>query len=48
MVGVNVDLKAVVENPQSIAKIPLFILIFFLVKFIPSLLLKRNMEREIP
>ena len=42
MVGVNVDLKAVVENPQSIAKIPLFILIFFLVKFIPSLLLKKK------
>ena len=46
MVGVNVDLKAVVENPQSIAKIPLFILIFFLVKFIPSLLLKKKYGRR--
>ncbi|MGG5461524.1 cation:proton antiporter [Clostridium sp. B9] len=42
MVGVNVDLRAIVENPDSIAKIPFFVLIFFLVKFTPSLLLKKK------
>lgn len=42
MVGVNVNLKEVFENPKAFLKIPLFLLIFFLVKFIPSLLLKRK------
>lgn len=42
MVGVNIDLNAIIENPGSIAKIPVFLIIFFLVKFIPCLLLRKK------
>ena len=42
MVGVNLNLRIVFENPKSLLKIPVLLLIFFLVKFIPSLLLKRK------
>lgn len=42
MIGVNIDLNAIIENPGSIAKIPVFLIIFFLVKFIPCLLLKKK------
>lgn len=42
MVGVKIDLRTVVDNPSSILKIPVFLLIFFLVKFIPSLVLKKK------
>lgn len=42
MIGVNIDLNAIIESPGSIAKIPVFLIIFFLVKFIPCLLLKKK------
>ena len=42
MVGVNIDLKSIIDNPSAILKIPVFIIIFFLVKFIPCLLLKKK------
>ncbi|MGG7098794.1 cation:proton antiporter [Clostridium sardiniense] len=42
MIGVNIDLNSIIENPGSIAKIPVFLIIFFLVKFIPCLLLKKK------
>lgn len=42
MVGVNIDLHSIIENPSSIAKIPVFLIILFLVKLIPSLLLKKK------
>ncbi|MEG1482148.1 cation:proton antiporter [Clostridium sp.] len=42
MVGVNIDLRSILENPSAILKIPLFLLVFFLVKFIPCLLFKNR------
>ena len=42
MVGVNIDLSSIVKNPSAIAKIPLFLLVFFIVKFIPCLLFKKK------
>lgn len=42
MVGVNVDLKVVVQNPSILLKVLVLLIIFFLVKFIPSLLLKKR------
>lgn len=43
MVGVNLDIKAILSNPRSLMKIPLLLIIFFLVKLIPSLILKRKL-----
>ncbi len=40
MIGVNVDVKSVLQSPKALIEIPMFLLIFFLVKIIPSLLLK--------
>ena len=40
MVGVNLDLRVVFNNPSALAKIPFIILTFLLVKIIPSILLK--------
>ena len=31
MVGVNIDLRSIVENPTSIAKIPVFLVLLFLI-----------------
>ena len=42
MVGVNIDLSSILKNPSAIAKIPLFLLVFFIVKFIPCLLFKKK------
>lgn len=42
MIGVNIDLTSIVKNPNSIAKIPIFLIMFFLIKLIPSLLLKKR------
>lgn len=42
MVGVKIDLNTIIQNPSSIIKIPIFLLIFFLVKFIPCLTLKKK------
>jgi len=35
MVGVNLDMRSVVENPSALLKIPFYLMIFFSVKFIP-------------
>ncbi|MEW8956975.1 cation:proton antiporter [Clostridium sp.] len=40
MVGVDLDLKVVFNNPYALTKIPFIILTFLLVKLIPSILLK--------
>lgn len=42
MIGVNIDLNSIIENPSSIAKIPVLLIIFFLVKLIPCILLKKK------
>ena len=42
MIGVNIDLNSIIKNPSSIAKIPVLLIIFFLVKLIPCLLLKKK------
>ncbi|WP_297630338.1 cation:proton antiporter [uncultured Clostridium sp.] len=42
MVGVNVNLKIVLEDPSVLLKVLVLLIIFFLVKFIPSMLLKRK------
>ncbi|WP_373898887.1 cation:proton antiporter [Haloimpatiens sp. FM7315] len=40
MVGVNLDIKSVFKEPSALTHIPLFLIIIFIVKFIPSMLLK--------
>ncbi|SHF16604.1 cation:proton antiporter [Clostridium fallax] len=42
MVGVNLDLKTIFNNPSSLIKIPILLIMFFLVKLIPCLLLKKK------
>lgn len=42
MVGVNVDLRIVVEDPAILIKVLVLLIIFFLVKLIPSLLLMKK------
>ena len=39
MIGVKVDLKIVLSNPSIIFKAIIFLIIFFIVKLVPSLLL---------
>lgn len=39
MVGVNLDILSIFKNPRSFFYIPLFLIVVFIVKFIPSLLL---------
>ncbi|MCY6369128.1 cation:proton antiporter [Clostridium ganghwense] len=39
MVGVNLDLSSILKNPQALLNIPLFLLVIFTVKLIPSLLM---------
>lgn len=40
-VGVNINLKGIFQNPAMILVIPVILLIFYLVKLLPSLLLSR-------
>lgn len=42
MVGVNLDLKTIFSNPSALIKIPILLLIFFLVKLVPSILLRKK------
>lgn len=42
MVGVNVDVKAVFQSPKALMEIPIFLIIFFIVKLLPSLILKKK------
>lgn len=42
MIGVNVDIKSVLQSPKALIEIPIFLVIFFIVKIIPSLLLKKE------
>lgn len=39
MVGVNLDIRSIIENPSAIINIPIILLIVLVVKFIPSLLM---------
>ena len=41
-VGVNIDIKNIFQNPTLLLLIPVILFIFFIVKFIPSLLLTRS------
>ncbi len=40
MVGFELNLQAIIESPQALLLVPLFVAIAFLVKFIPALLLR--------
>jgi Kef-type K+ transport system membrane component KefB/Trk K+ transport system NAD-binding subunit len=41
LAGVNLDLGALLESPDSLALIPVFLIISLLIKFIPSVLFRR-------
>jgi Kef-type K+ transport system membrane component KefB len=43
MVGVNLDLRTVVDNPSALLKIPFYLVIFFSVKFIPFFTLVKKL-----
>lgn len=40
-VGVNLDISSMFQNPKTLLMIPVLLLIFYLIKFIPSLLLSK-------
>ncbi|WP_251859535.1 cation:proton antiporter [Clostridium sp. Marseille-Q2269] len=40
MVGVNLDITTIFKNPRSLIAIPLIVLIIYIIKFIPSLILR--------
>lgn len=42
MIGVKVDLKVVLQDPSILLKSILLLIVFFIVKFVPSLLLKKR------
>jgi trk system potassium uptake protein TrkA len=42
MVGVNLELSAIFKDPEAIMKIPIFLIIIFLVKLIPSIFMVKN------
>ncbi|AUN25549.1 sodium:proton antiporter [Clostridium botulinum] len=44
MVGVNLDITTIFQNPKSLISIPLLILIIYVTKFIPSLVLKYKFD----
>ncbi|NFA62093.1 cation:proton antiporter [Clostridium sporogenes] len=42
MVGVNLNVTTIFKNPNNLISIPLIILIIYIIKFVPSLVLKRK------
>lgn len=44
MVGVNLDITTIFQNPKSLISIPLLILIIYAIKFVPSLVLKYKFD----
>ncbi|NEZ46219.1 sodium:proton antiporter [Clostridium niameyense] len=46
MVGVNLDIKSVFKSPISLIEIPLFLFIIYIIKLIPSILLKCKYGRR--
>lgn len=45
-VGVNIDIREVFQKPSSLLLIPVILLIFYLIKLVPSLLLARVFGRK--
>ncbi len=44
MVGVNLDITTIFQNPKSLISIPLLILVIYAIKFVPSLVLKYKFD----
>ncbi|MCR1934224.1 cation:proton antiporter [Clostridium tepidum] len=42
MIGVNLDVTTIFRNPNNLISIPLIILIIYIIKFVPSLVLKHR------
>ncbi|MCY6959092.1 cation:proton antiporter [Clostridium brassicae] len=39
MVGVNLDLSSIIQNPKALLKIPIFLIVIFIVKAFPAILM---------